>query len=585
MSHLTEWAETFPSNLGDSQALLGISFSRYGLSSRNCKDKIVPHDAKCDSYKHVPAIRNLSWASLKWSAKRQQKGQTSEDQGGEATLLSVPPLWSGFHVSNSWKSNGRMSSRIIANSSRSPSSKAGHSIEQQIIGLHKAAGFGQREQKSLQDDELEDEFGEHEEDDGHDFVPEFEEEEILEEGAGDSERDTHNRGQADFFDENISFFTQEIPPDVQIKLQQIVNASGAGPGLRVLDVGAGTGALTPYLYTAGVSDITAVDLSIMMLAELKEKYDEVRCWHGDVADLPDEFGPFDIVFFNAMFGNVYEPLETLKAAARLSKPGATIVISHPLGAAFVEKLRSASPLVVPRGLPDSQQLQELVAGTDGQLQLVELRDEPHYYLARLEVTRSDATDRSSSGEGAVSEEEQKREVPSSQKETEPSGNQEEKPVLLENPLFMEGEVIAGFGRGSRQMGVPTANLPPEKVGPLLEGLERGVYYGWAQVPSLDPGVHAMVMNVGKRPTFVDGDGLSVEVHVLHKFAEDFYGQQMRVAVLGFLRPERAFASLDELVSTIHANIETARTELEKEANAPARRDSFFQLNEAIAKKQ
>lgn len=27
--------------------------------------------------------------------------------------------------------------------------------------------------------------------------------------------------------------------------------------------------------------------------------------------------------------------------------------------------------------------------------------------------------------------------------------------------FMEGEVVVGFGRGSKQMGVPTANISPE----------------------------------------------------------------------------------------------------------------------------
>ena len=46
------------------------------------------------------------------------------------------------------------------------------------------------------------------------------------------------------------------------------------------------------------------------------------------------------------------------------------------------------------------------------------------------------------------------------------------------PICMEEEVVTGFGRGSKQMGVPTANLAPEALfaGPL-DGLPLGVYFG------------------------------------------------------------------------------------------------------------
>jgi FAD synthase len=59
----------------------------------------------------------------------------------------------------------------------------------------------------------------------------------------------------------------------------------------------------------------------------------------------------------------------------------------------------------------------------------------------------------------------------------------------------------------------------------LEGLHKGVYFGWAKLQGEEdagPG-HMMVMNVGDRPTFVDGAGLSVEVHVLHDYDRDFHG--------------------------------------------------------------
>lgn len=46
------------------------------------------------------------------------------------------------------------------------------------------------------------------------------------------------------------------------------------------------------------------------------------------------------------------------------------------------------------------------------------------------------------------------------------------------PIEIEEKVVTGFGRGSKQMGVPTANLRPDDLfaGPLDE-LPLGVYFG------------------------------------------------------------------------------------------------------------
>jgi FAD synthase len=44
-------------------------------------------------------------------------------------------------------------------------------------------------------------------------------------------------------------------------------------------------------------------------------------------------------------------------------------------------------------------------------------------------------------------------------------------------MMLEGEVVAGFGRGSSQIGVPTANIAPGPLAHKLEGLPLGVYFG------------------------------------------------------------------------------------------------------------
>ena len=85
---------------------------------------------------------------------------------------------------------------------------------------------------------------------------------------------------------------------------------------------------------------------------------------------------------------------------------------------------------------------------------------------------------------------------------------------------------------------------------------------WAQVEG--DVVRKSVMSVGWNPfyknekrsavrlcihaceAFFVGSFLSLqEVHIMHKFDSDFYGRQLRVLVLGYLRPERNFASLGE----------------------------------------
>jgi riboflavin kinase len=78
------------------------------------------------------------------------------------------------------------------------------------------------------------------------------------------------------------------------------------------------------------------------------------------------------------------------------------------------------------------------------------------------------------------------------------------------PLYLESTVVTGFGRGSRQLGVPTANMDPAALEQQLQQLSQGVYFGWAQLdhpqgsPAADAAVHKMVMNVGRRPTVNPG---------------------------------------------------------------------------------
>ncbi|XP_049884991.1 putative riboflavin kinase [Pectinophora gossypiella] len=140
------------------------------------------------------------------------------------------------------------------------------------------------------------------------------------------------------------------------------------------------------------------------------------------------------------------------------------------------------------------------------------------------------------------------------------------------PQFLQGEVVKGFGRGSKQLGCPTANFHLEVVKKLPRGFEPGVYYGWAQVDS-GP-VYKMVANIGWCP-FYKNEEMSVETHIMHKFSSDFYGANLKIAIVGYLRGEKNFDSLDDLIIAIKQDIADGEDRLEEPDARLVRNHSFF----------
>jgi riboflavin kinase len=141
------------------------------------------------------------------------------------------------------------------------------------------------------------------------------------------------------------------------------------------------------------------------------------------------------------------------------------------------------------------------------------------------------------------------------------------------PHFAFGPVVRGFGRGSKKLGCPTANLPENVVDRLPPGFKLGVYYGWA---SVDNGpVHKMVMSIGFNPQFRNLKK-TMETHILHDYGSDFYGSLLKVVITGFIRDMVKFSSLDELMSAIEADITFARGELETADHSSFLGHSFFQ---------
>ena len=139
------------------------------------------------------------------------------------------------------------------------------------------------------------------------------------------------------------------------------------------------------------------------------------------------------------------------------------------------------------------------------------------------------------------------------------GNIEKANALLGHPHLLAGKVEAGKQLG-RTIGVPTANLPydPERV-----KLPHGVYACRTEVEGRS---HIAVTNIGSRPT-VEGESVTVEPWILD-FNGDLYGEELRLEVYAFLRPEKKFPDLQQLKAQIAMDALCAREIFEKDGGNP-----------------
>ncbi len=122
--------------------------------------------------------------------------------------------------------------------------------------------------------------------------------------------------------------------------------------------------------------------------------------------------------------------------------------------------------------------------------------------------------------------------------------------LLGRPWDVDGAVMHGAKRG-RTIGIPTANIRAESD--LIA--RPGIY---AVRFSVDGGPPLpAVASLGTNPTFVEGGGLILEVHVLDG-GGDYYEKRTRTTFVAHLRDEAKFDSVDALVAQIHRDIDAAR---------------------------
>ena len=96
-------------------------------------------------------------------------------------------------------------------------------------------------------------------------------------------------------------------------------------------------------------------------------------------------------------------------------------------------------------------------------------------------------------------------------------------------------------------------LGPERVA----STETGIYFGWTALRGV---IYPSVVSIGWNP-FYKNEKKTIEVHIMATM-EDFYGENVKTLLCGYLRQEADFKGLDELISCIHTDIEKTRRHLE-----------------------
>jgi riboflavin kinase len=378
------------------------------------------------------------------------------------------------------------------------------------------------------------------------------------EGVGFKTEVAFVRHQRKVFDDMADTFssgelvTDELVPVYEDMTKRMLQGQNSdSETIAILDVACGSGVLWPFLAKAAEKrlQIFGVDLSENMVAAAAARADELfevylfekhrhsfAVVESDIVEYENPDANFDLIILNACFGNFWKPVEVLKHLCTLTN--STIVVSHPLGKSFVERLHKADPSTVPHLLPASEsEWNDLLLTVP--LELTELVDDG-LFLARLKRVRARG---------------------------------------LPKTVRLRGPVDTGYGRGGKKLGFPTANLPSRLFQDALGDVDTGVYFGFVSIEGRDNKIYKAVVNVGFSPTFQGKENKEkiVEAHLMVEDEElkDFYGETIRLQLTGFLRREIKFPSFPDLIAQINADVIDAKDSLDKAPYATFKSDDFL----------
>jgi len=188
-----------------------------------------------------------------------------------------------------------------------------------------------------------------------------------------------------FFDERASRWEEHCyPPETRARLRALLPYFELRPGTAVLDLGAGTGVLAPYLRESPAAGglLLALDVSFEMArqAAMKDSYSKGGVLQATAMRLPVRDASIDTVLCFAAFPHFEDKPAALKEIFRVLRPGGNVVVAHLLSRAELSRHHGGCSAVAADTLPDDDGMRKLFR--DAGFPEPEILDSPGRYIAR-----------------------------------------------------------------------------------------------------------------------------------------------------------------------------------------------------------
>lgn len=168
------------------------------------------------------------------------------------------------------------------------------------------------------------------------------------------------------------------------------------------------------------------------------------------------------------------------------------------------------------------------------------------------------------------------------------------------PIRMTSKVVKGFGRGSSDLGIPTANLCKESgsFGMSFDSLPCGIYWGFARIGDGNEGkdshVFKAAISIGFNP-YYGNESKTVEPHLIaptdddrrhssscgETVLRDFYDEPIRLSVVGYLRPELPFEGLEKLIEAIKNDIQQSEKLCDGTDEVTLKEKAWVESNDSV----
>lgn len=117
---------------------------------------------------------------------------------------------------------------------------------------------------------------------------------------------------------------------------------------------------------------------------------------------------------------------------------------------------------------------------------------------------------------------------------------------LSGGVKITGQIVTGFGRGSSQLGFPTANIQTNEKLELVPGV-------YATRVKMEGNYYKGAISIGWCPYYENRE-LSYEVYILEKFSSSLVGKSIECEILYYIRCESNFRKLDDLIKAISLDV-------------------------------